>query len=90
MYLGDLPRTERSQSGSVFGAFIDESMSESVVFLALLSMLLIKGAVETALAEGKAGLLLDSVFHAAWRKLLRSRRRYDSLSQLNHIVAVLK
>ncbi|POS81097.1 cytidylate kinase [Diaporthe helianthi] len=57
--LGDLLRAERSQSDSVFGEFIDESMNQSVVFPALLSMLLLKGAVEAALAEGKAGVLLD-------------------------------
>lgn len=34
-------------------------MNESVVVPALLSMMLLKDAVEAALAEGKAGVLLD-------------------------------
>lgn len=34
-------------------------MNESVVVPALLSMMLLKDAIEASLAEGKAGILLD-------------------------------
>lgn len=57
--LGDLLRKERGESGSLFGDFIDESMKNSIIVPALLSMLLLKGSIEAALAEGKAGVLLD-------------------------------
>lgn len=57
--LGDLLRKERGEPGSLFGDFIDESMKNSIIVPALLSMMLLKGSIEAALAEGKAGVLLD-------------------------------
>jgi len=52
-------REERSKPGSLFGEFIDESMKNSVIVPALLSMMLLKSAIGTALDEGKEGVLLD-------------------------------
>ncbi|KAI1130979.1 adenylate kinase [Nemania abortiva] len=57
--LGDLLRKERGDPNSIFGEFIDKSMQNSVIVPALLSMMLLKSAVENALAEGKTGVLLD-------------------------------
>ena len=57
--VGHLLRVEQNSPGSKFKDFISDSIRKSVVVPAMLTMKLLETKLESAQAQGKAGILLD-------------------------------
>lgn len=56
--VGDLLREEKDKPGSVFGAFITESIQNSVIVPPSLTLMLLKNKMQKVQGEGR-GVLLD-------------------------------